>query len=74
MQQEQKTNKKSKSETGTISFWCSYGKGPYGHSWTSSDHQKRKQVPVNGNRPIYKMVRMFPVIHTDSRRSCKELG
>lgn len=38
-----KKKNKNKSETGIISFWCSYGKGPYGHSWTSSNHQKRKQ-------------------------------
>jgi hypothetical protein len=45
-----KNKQKSQSETGTLSFCISYGKSPYGHSQTFSDHQKRKQITVNDNR------------------------
>jgi hypothetical protein len=36
--------------------------------------KKGNKYPVNDNKPIYKMVGMFPVIHTYSRRSCKEIS
>ena len=75
-QQEQKTNKESKSETGTISFWISSGKSPYGHEF--SDHF-RLPKKKKGNKYLLmiidqftKRLECFP-LSTDSRRSCKEL-